>query len=191
MKLNRNTIILFITAFSLMGLVFLTQIRKDGFNISPVGKQEDSIPSIFPFKTEEIQALEIKTDGQLIAFEKTGNEPLSWMMKQPENTKASDAAIAFLLNLFPSATKKIELLATDEQRKEYGINNNSPTITITLKNSDRYQMILGKSNFDDTQIYAEVIFPEQEKIKPQIYLVSKSFQYALERNFDEWRERGN
>ncbi|RMD73160.1 MAG: hypothetical protein D6822_00025, partial [Cyanobacteria bacterium J149] len=117
MKLNRNTIILFITAFSLMGLVFLTQIRKDGFNISPVGKQEDSIPSIFPFKTEEIQALEIKTDGQLIAFEKTGHEPLSWMMKQPENTKASDAAIAFLLNLFPSATKKIELLATDEQRK--------------------------------------------------------------------------
>lgn len=52
-------------------------------------------------------------------------------------------------------------------------------------------MILGKSNFDDTQIYAEVIFPEKEKIKPQIYLVSKSFQYALERNFDEWLEKGN
>lgn len=187
MKLNRNTIFLLIVALSLTGAVFFSEIRRDGFNLTTNDNQEKEIPLIFPFRVEMVEKIDLDIDDNQISFAKTGDNPQPWMMITPEKTKASEGAIAFLLNLLPSAQKKIELLATDSLRKEYGINEQSPIITITLTGGDRYQIILGKSNFDDTQIYAEVIFPESDN-PPQIYLVSKSFQYALERDFDEWKQ---
>ena len=187
MKLNRNTIFLLIVALSLTGAVFFSEIRRDGFNLTTDNTQETEISLIFPFQIEAVKEIDLTIDGNGISFAKIGSNPHPWMMINPEKTKASDAAIAFLLNLFPRAQKKIELLATDNLRQEYGINANSPTITITLEGRDRYQIILGKPNFDDTQIYAEVIFPEKDDIPPHIYLISKSFQYALERDFDEWK----
>lgn len=188
MKLNRNTIFLLIVALSLAGAVFFSEIVKDGFNWTRKQEQERYIPLIFPFSVEMVQKIDLKINQTLISFAKTGNDPQPWLMTNPEKTKASEAAIAFLLNLFPSAQKKIELLATDSLRKEYGINDKSPVITITISGGDRYQIILGNSNFDNTQIYAEVIFPQKNNQSPQIYLLSKSFQYALERDFSEWKQ---
>jgi len=188
MKLNRNTIFLLIVALSLTGAVFFSEFRRDGFDLTTDNTQETEIPLIFPFPTEAVKEIDLTIDGNGISFAKTGSNPHPWMMITPEKTRASDAAIAFLLNLFPSAQKKIELLATDNLRQEYGINANSPIITITLEGRDRYQIILGKPNFDDTQIYAEVIFPDEDGIPAQIYLISKSFQYALERDFEEWKQ---
>ncbi len=188
MKLNPNTIFLLIVALSLTGAVVFSEIRRDGFILTTDNTQETEIPLIFPFPREAVKKIDLTIDDNRISFAKTGNNPYPWMMITPEKTKASDAAIAFLLNLLTSADKKIELLATDNLRQEYGINDNSPMITITLEGRDRYQIILGNPNFDDTQIYAEVIFPEKDKIPAQIYLISKSFQYALLRDFEEWKQ---
>jgi hypothetical protein len=82
----------------------------------------------------------------------------------------------------------VDISANAQNRQDYGLANSQKKIQIILKNGDSYQMILGIPNFNDTQIYAEVIFPPSKEEQSAIFLVSKSFQYAIERDFEEWKQ---
>jgi len=186
MKFNRTTISLVILALGLTGFVYFNEIKDQGFDItSKIGKKEEKTAKIFTFDTKDIKTLTIETDKQKISFEKT--EKNTWEMTQPEKHPASDAAISFLVNLFTQAENKVEIPFTEEKRQEYGLVESPFQIRWILGNGDEYEMILGKANFDDTLIYAQVKFPDSLEAKQNIFLVSKSFQYAIERDFSEWK----
>ena len=89
---------------------------------------------------------------------------------------------------FPQAKKKLTIPANDEKRKEYGLFDSTKVIEVVLNNGDKYQMILGNANFDNTQVYARVNYPDRAQESSQIFLVSKSFQYAIERDINEWKD---
>ena len=189
MKFNRTTISLLILSLGLTGIVYITEIKPEGFNLNPKAQKQSEILKIFPFETQDIQKITIEIDQQIISFQRQEQSEKSlWQMTQPEKLVANDGAIAFLINLFPQAENKLQIPANLAKRKEYALLDSGKTIEIILNNGDQYKMILGSPNFDDTQIYAEVIFPSQVPDKSTIFLVSKSFQYAIERDFDEWKK---
>lgn len=186
MKFNRTTISLVILALGLTSFVYFSEIKDQGFDItSKIDRKEETREKIFPFDSKDIKSITINLDRQQISFEKTEKD--IWEMIQPEKLTASDAAMSFLVNLFNQAENTVEIPLTEDKKEEYGLTASGYKIQWRLKNGDEYQMILGKSNFDDTQIYAEVIFPDGVERKQNIFLVSKSFQYAIERDFEEWK----
>ena len=187
MKFKATTIVLVLVSLSLTGVIYVTEIRDDGFSLQQDDPQQADPEKIFAFSSEDVQQIQIDLNDQLIIFHKTESEQNPWHMIQPESFIASDAAVSFLLNLFPQAQNKLSIPISPAKSTEYAITSSSPQIELTLANGDRYQMLLGKANFDDTQIYAQVNFPPSAEQKSSIYLVSKSFQYAIERNFEEWK----
>jgi hypothetical protein len=188
MKFNRTTIIFVILSLGLTVIVYVTEIKPEGFNLENKSEQANEVAKIFPFPTEEIKQIKITLNQKVISFEKQGETTSLWQMTQPEKTMASEAAINFLLNLFPQAEKTLSIPVDAEKKREYGLLETDKSIEIILKNGHKYQMILGNPNFDDTQIYAEVIFPPEINQESAIVLVSKSFQYAIERDFAEWKQ---
>lgn len=186
MKLKPTTIFLMILSFSLGIIVFVTQIWDKGFNLNP-NESEEIVDNIFPFTRKDINIIKLQIPDTEIIF-KRENKSSSWKMIAPEKTEANDASIAFLLNLLPNAKKEVEISPTDSNLEEYSLSNSQKKISLTLNNGKLYEITLGKSNFDDTRIYALVSFPPELESKSAIFLVSKSFQYALERDFSEWKQ---
>lgn len=189
MKFNRTTIFLVILALGLGTFIYFAEIKtnsttKINGNQNKVEKEN----KIFSFNTDEIKTLTIESKGQKITFEKTEAEIKPWLMIIPEKTKASDAAISFLVNLFNQATNKQKIPVTENQLKEYGLEQPQGKIWLILKNGDQYQINLGKANFDNSQLYAQILFPKSQTQEQEIFLVSKSFLYGIERDFEEWKE---
>lgn len=187
MKFNPTTIFLVIFALGLTVFVFLREIKDQGFNITPRVQNQNEGKKIFAFDTNDIKNITIQVNDNKIGFEKIKKNNPSWQMTQPEKIIASDAAMSFLINLFNQAENKVEIPSTKEKRQEFGLDISQHQIWLTLNNGEEYHIILGKSNFDNTQIYAEVIFPKSVTSQQNIFLVSKSFQYAIERDFEEWK----
>ncbi|NCO74120.1 MAG: DUF4340 domain-containing protein [Cyanobacteria bacterium] len=186
MKFNRTTISLVILALGLTGFVFFREIKDQQFDLtSKIGKEEEKQEKIFTFDTKEIKNIDIEVNQEKINFEKTDKNV--WLMTQPQKLTVNDAAMNFLINLFNQAENKLEIPSTPEKIQEFGLDKSHHKISLILNNGDKYQIILGKGNFDDTAIYAQVIFPESLKATQNIFLVSKSFQYAIERDLEEWK----
>ena len=185
MKFNRTTIVLLMVSLGLGGVVYLTEIRPDGFSLSRQDEESEEKATIFPFVSEDIIRIMINTGETNLSLQKQDE---NWLMTQPEKEIANEAAIVFLLNLFPQAEGKLDLPVTEARRKEYGLHQSVQTIEVTLANNDRYKLILGDANFDNTQIYAQVTFPDSANKPSSIFLLSKSFQYAIERDFNEWKK---
>ncbi|HIK36755.1 MAG: DUF4340 domain-containing protein [Geminocystis sp.] len=191
MRLKTSTICLAITAVFLAFITFSPKLASFFLSAFPdlFPKSLTKSQPIFPFSPGEIKRIKLRlADNKRLEFVRISNQPPQWQMIYPQNTKANDAAVSFLTSLFPNAKREIELIPTPQQRQEYGITSSSPTIHVFLQNGQQYRISLGKSNFDDTQIYAEVVFPDSSSQPSRIFLLSKSFQYALQRDFSEWKQ---
>ena len=188
MRFNRTTISLTILAISLGAIVYVTEIREQRQGVvNSDNSQTEDTEKIFAFESNEIKNIKIRTQSQTINFVKTDRDVQPWQMTTPEDIEANDAAISFLINLFKQTQSGQKIISNTEELKEYGLDKPRGTILLTLKNQDKYQINLGKSNFDDSRIYAQIIFPNSQTTEPEIFLLSKSFQYGIERDFDEWK----
>ena len=107
-------------------------------------------------------------------------------MKQPENQIANAATVSFLVDLLVSGKSEKTFTVPIEQKKEYGLDVPQATITVNLKNQQTHQIILGKTDFEDKFLYAQVDPTNHQKL--QVSLVDKSFQYALDRDLSEWKQ---
>ena len=191
MKFNRNTIILVVISIGLAGVVYFQEVKPNGFTLENEQENQETKEAIFPFLMTDIQKVMVNYDDQAIVFRKQTSEEKEkalWQMIQPQQFTVSEGSINFLLNLFPSANKTVEIEDNQAKQAEYGLLDSSKTIEVVLDNDDRYLMVLGNSNFDNTQVYARINYPDRSQESPQIFLVSKSFQYAIERDINEWRD---
>ncbi len=143
---------------------------------------------LFSFKEEDIKGLTLETPGKTLKFERTNDKNLPWRMKQPEDVPANDASVSFLLNLLIEGKSDRNVTITPEELKEYGLNKPLATIMIQLANQENHQIVLGKSDFKDEFIYAQIDPPSQGAKELTITLVPKEFQYAVERELVEWKQ---
>ena len=189
MKFNRNTIILVAISLGLAGVVYFQEIKPNGLSLENQQEDQQTTEPIFPFLMDEIQEVTVNYQEQTIVFRKQVSESeVSWQMIQPQQFTVSEGSINFLLNLFPAANKTVEIEDTQAKQAEYGLLDSVKTVEVVLDNDDRYQMILGNSNFNNTQVYAQIQYPNSAEKSSSIFLVSKSFQYAIERDANEWKD---
>jgi hypothetical protein len=185
MKLQKTTWVLVTIAVLLGGVVYINEIQRQ----SQSEDTQSNEKQIFTLKEEDIQALTIETNKETLKFERTGKEDRPWQMKQPEDVPASDASLAFLLNLLVKGKSDRTLTISPEQTKEYGLDKPLAKLDIQLKNEKKHQLILGNTDFEGQSLYAQVDPPRQSNQDLKVILVSKDFQFAIERDLSEWKQQ--
>jgi len=103
----------------------------------------------------------------------------------PTQMPANEAYVAYLLDKIVKA--KGDRIPVDP-RLEDGLDKPLATVEVKLNNKETHKLILGKPNFNDTSLYALADPPEQVKEPLQIVLVSKEFEYAVNRPLSEWKQ---
>ena len=58
---------------------------------------------------------------------------------------------------------------------------------VQLENQETHELILGKTDFNEQFLYAQADPPSETEQELEIMLVPKNFQYAVEREFEDWK----
>lgn len=183
MKLQRNTVILLISALVLGGFVYFSETQR-------TQKQEATKTTkqpIFAFKDDQIQSLTIYTAKDTLEFERVNGKGTNWRMKTPKDAPASDAAVSFLTNLIVEGKSDRSFTIPTNQRQEYGLDQPMATVKIQLKNKENYRLLLGKPDFNKSFLYASVNSPAQTPQQLNLLLVPYEFEYAVNRPLSEWQ----
>ncbi len=185
MKLRRTTWFLLGLALLLGGFVYVYEIQGKPQREAIEAKQKQ----IFTFPEKEIKELTIERAEQTLKFERTKDDRNPWLMKQPEEVPVNDGVISFLLNLLAKEQSDRSFTVSSDRLSQYGLDKPLATITIVLENGKKHQLILGKPDFQDKFIYALTQPPTNNKQKLEVILISKNFQYAVEREIEEWKQK--
>lgn len=199
MKFKPTTLALVAIAVILGGVVYFTETR----NSSDPEATEGAGGSIFEFEENQVQSFTVETPERTLSFEK--DEAGQWQMQQPEPGLASDASVAYLLNLLATEESDIILYVPATDAAEFGLDKPSATINVVLDNQETHQLILGSANFDNSALYAQADpeadsepdpateegNSEQTADEPEIavLLVSPDFENAVNRPLEEWRSQ--
>ena len=185
MKLQRTTLVLLFTAILLGGLVYFAEIqgasKREAVKIT---KQP-----IFALKEDEIQSLTLYLDEETLEFERVSGK-IGWQMKTPKDIPASNAAVAFLLNLLVEGKSDRSFPIKPNQFQDYGLDKPIAVVSVKLKNQQTHQLILGKPDFNRSFLYAQAD-PSVKSPQPswKVLLVPIDFEYAVNRPLSEWQSK--
>ncbi|MGK7946651.1 MAG: DUF4340 domain-containing protein [Microcystaceae cyanobacterium] len=183
MKLQKNTWGLLISAL----LLGIGVAAYEFSNKIPTTEIKTDNQPLVSFKVEEIQTLIVKDRRMTLEFQRNGDEQQPWTMIKPKQGIANNAVISFLTNLLINSESDRRFAVTKNQFKDYGLDQPFATITIILKDQSKYQLKLGDFDFQNQFIYAS-LSQDQDQSQPEVLLVSKDFQYAVERELEEWQQ---
>lgn len=187
MKLQKNTLLLLITALLLGGVVYIYEIK---------GKEKQTViqekaQKIFNFIETDIKSLKIEREKEILEFEKTTDELLPWSMIKPDKIKAEAGAISFLINPLVGEDIKSSFSISAKEKADYGLDKPIAKLTIILNNNQTYKLIFGKPNFDEKFVYTLIDPVENETSKLTVNLLPISLKYAVERPLSEWKYKEN
>lgn len=185
MKFKLSTLILVGIALALGGGVYFWE-RQGG----PTQSEKTAAQPIFTFQEDQVQAFTIKTRQQTLSFVRTGDKAkTAWLMKAPTQATASDASVAYLLNLLATARSDRSLTVPASQRRDFGLAQPLATVDVKLNNQEMHQLVLGHPNFNQSSLYAQVDPPAtSESLK--VLLVPTAFEDAVNRPLAEWKSNG-
>jgi hypothetical protein len=207
MKLQKTPLILLLSALLLGGVVYLLEGRN------PSQRQETQTKTVklFGWNEADVQTLTIKTQGQTLAFVKApvdqsaaSKQPLPspsgiatpispkpqglvWQMVEPKQGRASDASVAFLLNLLATGSSQQTLKISAAKKAEFGLDQPLAIAQVTLANQQTHRLVLGKPNYNRTGMYAQIDPPAQEAPELSVVVVSIDFESAVTRPLGEWK----
>lgn len=194
MKIQRMPIILFAIAAALGGFVYFHEI----LGAPKREAAQEQAKKLFPFEEGDIQVLTLKTQSQTLAFKRTSeNQPSpsptasqsSWQMTAPKTAKANEGSIAYLLNLLGTGKSDKTITAPASQQAEFGFDRPLATVDVTLKDQKTHRLVIGKPDFNRSNLYAQVNPPEKPANDLTIQLVSMDFENAVSRPATEWEEK--
>ncbi len=183
MKLPKTTLILLLLALGLGGFVYFYEIRGASQRQEAQSRSEE----IFAFTEGDVKSFTIKNQAETLKFEQINSK---WQMKH-KDTPASSASVAFLLNLLETGKSNRTFSVPTTQLAEYGLIQPSSAVSITLKNAETHQLILGKPDFNRTYLYALVDPPAKSKGNVNVLLVPPDFANAVNRQLSEWQSSDN
>ncbi len=187
MNLSKTTLILLLLALGLGSFVYFYEIRGATQRQEATAQEKQ----LFGFEEAQVTALTVKTQTQTLQFERVDKAgQSSWQMKAPSNTAASDASIAYLLDLLANGKSTRTLSASTNQLVEYGLNRPQANIEVKLRNNETHQLVLGNPNFDRSFLYAQADPPTKTTGNVDVLLVSPDFSNAVNRQLSEWKSQG-
>ncbi len=190
MKFKFNTLILLGIALGLGGAVYFWEAQGASLQTS----QKAAAQSIFGFKEDQVQALRIKTPQQTLSLVRQNpsgtpaqkNQP--WLIKAPIQAPASDASVAYLLNLLVTAKRDRSLSVPATRAREFGLDQPQATVEVKLNNQTTHQLVLGGPDYNHSVLYAQADPPAQPASDLKVLLVPTAFENAVNRPLSEWQQ---
>lgn len=198
MKFKKSTVFLFASALVLGTGVFIYEVT-----IAPqMAAEKLERQKVFDFELEQVKSLTVETPERTLEFvrveSKTESAEPQWEMKILESaTKselnerkpipANEAYVSFLISLLVNAQSDRKLPLSVNQKAEYGLDKPQATIDFSLKNDNRYKLVLGKRDFSDNFLYAIANPPEEPKAKLSAILLPINFENGVNRPLSEWK----
>ncbi len=185
MKLPRTTLILILLALGLGGFVYFYEIR--GATVREETKEQKQ--KIFSFAEDDVQSLTVKTKKLTLNLERSpeSSNP-KWLIKSPISGPANDAIVSYLMDLLVKGNSDRTLSTPAKELGEFALDQPQATINITLKNRQSHQLILGKSNFNGSLLYAQADPATKPDGNINVLLVSTDFANAVNRELSEWKQ---
>ncbi|MFB6276797.1 MAG: DUF4340 domain-containing protein [Halothece sp.] len=181
--MQKTTLILVLIALGLGGYVYFYEIKSNSQEQVAGNSQQN----LFSFQEDQVQRLTIEKEKQTFEFVRLETSDQSWRMKQPEESPAKESAIVFLLDLLSKESSSRTFEIQRDQLGEYGFKTPLATIEVELNNNTKHRVILGKTTFNNKQIYARIDPKENKQIK--IYLLPIDFQNAVNRSLSQWKQK--
>jgi hypothetical protein len=139
---------------------------------------------LFAFIESDVQSLRLERQSDLFEFDRTEE---GWQMVTPEQTPASEASIAFLLDQMATARSSRSITISADEAAEFGLDEPLATVEVTLNNEETHELVLGGYDFNQTSLYA-LADPPDEAEELTIFLVSPNFENAVGRPYEEWKQ---
>ena len=185
MKLQRQTWGLLVTAIFLCTAVYVHEVQFQQRR-SPIELNNNKL---FNFTEEDIKNITIETQQNTLKFQRTENDTKFWKMTKPKQKIANDATISFLINLLVTGESERHFTISTSQQKDYGLDKPLATIKVILNDESKHKIVLGNSDFNNSFLYAKVDPNDQDTAEIVISLIPKNYQYAIDREIDEWLEK--
>jgi hypothetical protein len=182
MKIKPTTIGLVVAAILLGGITLLT-VRTNEPR-SEQSEEQGEPQELFAFIESDVQSLRLETQSSSFEFDRTED---GWQMVSPEQTPASDASIAFLLDQMATARSSRSITASADEAAEFGLDEPLATVEVTLDNEETHELVLGGYDFNRTSLYA-LADPPEEAEELTVFLVSPNFENAVGRPYEEWKQ---
>ncbi|GGA01709.1 DUF4340 domain-containing protein [Okeania sp. KiyG1] len=186
MKIKRTTLILILTALALGGFVYFYEIR---------GKQQqaelqEQQKQVFNFESEEIQAITIKQESEILTLTKDENaEEITWKITAPVEKEADLLTVEFLLDQITGLKSDRSINTPVSQLSEYGLEKPEITVEIKLQDDKTRRLFLGKADFDGTSIYSQVEAEGEPPKEVSVLLLSVNFKNVLTKPVAEWEKQ--
>lgn len=185
MKLQKTTWVLLIVALLLGGFVYFYEIV--GTPQREAAKEAEK--QLFSFEEDEIQRVSIYVDEDSLKFERVSEPEPGWRMTEPKDVPASDPSVSFLLNLLVEGKSDRTIPnVSPETLKEYGLDKPQAMVTVRLKNDETHEILLGKPDFNNSFLYAQVDPFSDKSQQSNVFLVPRDFEYAVNRPLSEWEQ---
>jgi len=185
MKLQKTTWVLLIVALFLGGFVYFYEIV--GTPQREAAKEAEK--QLFSFEEDEIQQVNIYIQEESRKFERVSEPEPGWRMTEPKDVPASDPSVAFLLNLLVEGkSDRIIPNVSPENLKDYGLDKPQAMVTVRLNNDETHEILLGKPDFNNSFLYAQVDSFSDKSQQSNVFLVPMDFEYAVNRPLSEWEQ---
>lgn len=203
MKFQRSTWILLLVALGFGGLVYGMEQRQ------PV-QPETAIPTaqpIFSLAADQVKTLRLQTRQQTLLFKQSAPErsaaratpggsvpqlpelSSTWRLQQPLQAPASEASVAYLLNLMATGMADRVLTIAASQKAQFGFDQPLAIVEVTLEDQTRHQLVIGDFTFDESYLYALADPSSQPSGALKVLLIPTVFENAVNRPLGEWQDQ--
>jgi hypothetical protein len=180
MKIKPATLFLVMMALLMGGVVVMLG------NPKPPEQAENQQVELFGFEEKQVQAFTVKTQLRSLKFER--DKAGKWQMLEPDKIAASDASVAYLLDLLASGKSDRTFTASAGDRESFSFQQPLATIDVTLNDQKTHRLLLGGYDFNRSFLYALVDPPAALSGDIKVFLASPSFENAVNRPLAEWKQ---
>jgi hypothetical protein len=182
MKLKSSTLVLMAAALLSTGGIYLWENSRSQKDLA--SDPTKVTKPLFDLKETDITQLTITSKNPTLKLEKAAK---GWQLTAPKTSPANEGTVTFLLNLLATGTSEQTLQVEPAQLKEFGLEQPTATLSFQLKNQKTHQVTLGKQNFNQSAVYAQIDSDSATAKKKEVVLVPTGFLDAINRPLAEWQ----
>jgi hypothetical protein len=186
MKLKSSTLVLMAAALLSTGGIYLWERSRSPQDLASEPKK--ATKPLFDLKETDITQLTITSKNPTLKLEKAAK---GWQLTAPKAGTANEGTVTFLLNLLATGTSEQTLQVEPAQLKEFGLEQPTATLSFQLKNQKTHQVSLGKQNFNQSAVYAQIDPDSATAKKGEVVLVPTGFLDAINRPLSEWQVKAS
>lgn len=186
MKLKSSTLVLMVVALMSVGGIYFWERSRSSQDLASDPKK--ATKPLFDLKETDITQLTITSKNPTLKLEKAAK---GWQLTAPKSGPANEGTVTFLLNLLATGTSEQTLQVEPAQLKEFGLEQPTATLSFQLKNQKTHQVILGKQNFNQSAVYAQIDSDSAAAKKKEVVLVPTGFLDAINRPLSEWQVKAS